>query len=153
MRRHAAYYGALYCDYLARRIANRGLGPQVYYAVGFDDLTVHRGIENGRANPELDTLDKIAAALGVHPHELLGNEARAEGYGFRGAGLQLSPGPIHLVEAVHICSIVPPLARHSRCQSGWPELRQISQITPATHIMVPAALATEAARSKSFMGR
>ena len=28
------------------------------------------GIENGRANPELDTLGKIAAALGVHPHEL-----------------------------------------------------------------------------------
>jgi transcriptional regulator with XRE-family HTH domain len=28
------------------------------------------GIENGRANPEVDTLDKIAAALGVHPHEL-----------------------------------------------------------------------------------
>jgi transcriptional regulator with XRE-family HTH domain len=27
-------------------------------------------IENGRANPELDTLGKIAAALGVHPHEL-----------------------------------------------------------------------------------
>jgi len=29
------------------------------------------GIENGRANPELDTLGKIAAALGVHPSELL----------------------------------------------------------------------------------
>jgi len=29
------------------------------------------GIENGRANPELDTLGKIAAALGVHPGELL----------------------------------------------------------------------------------
>jgi transcriptional regulator with XRE-family HTH domain len=29
------------------------------------------GIENGRANPELDTLGKIAAALGVHPRELL----------------------------------------------------------------------------------
>jgi transcriptional regulator with XRE-family HTH domain len=28
-------------------------------------------IENGAANPELDTLGKIAAALGVHPHELL----------------------------------------------------------------------------------
>jgi transcriptional regulator with XRE-family HTH domain len=28
-------------------------------------------IENGRANPELDTLGKIAAALGVHPRELL----------------------------------------------------------------------------------
>jgi transcriptional regulator with XRE-family HTH domain len=28
------------------------------------------GIENGRANPELDTLGKIAAALGVHPREL-----------------------------------------------------------------------------------
>jgi transcriptional regulator with XRE-family HTH domain len=27
-------------------------------------------IENGAANPELDTLGKIAAALGVHPHEL-----------------------------------------------------------------------------------
>jgi transcriptional regulator with XRE-family HTH domain len=27
-------------------------------------------IENGRANPELDTLGKIAAALGVHPREL-----------------------------------------------------------------------------------
>jgi hypothetical protein len=27
-------------------------------------------IENGRANPELDALGKIAAALGVHPHEL-----------------------------------------------------------------------------------
>jgi transcriptional regulator with XRE-family HTH domain len=29
------------------------------------------GIENGRSNPELDTLGKIAAALGVHPRELL----------------------------------------------------------------------------------
>jgi transcriptional regulator with XRE-family HTH domain len=29
------------------------------------------GIENGRANPELDTLGKIAKALGVHPRELL----------------------------------------------------------------------------------
>jgi transcriptional regulator with XRE-family HTH domain len=29
------------------------------------------GIENGRANPELDTLGKIAAALGAHPRELL----------------------------------------------------------------------------------
>ena len=29
------------------------------------------GIENGRANPELDTLGKIATALGVHPRELL----------------------------------------------------------------------------------
>ena len=29
------------------------------------------GIENGRSNPELDTLGKIAAALGVHPGELL----------------------------------------------------------------------------------
>jgi len=27
-------------------------------------------IENGAANPELDTLGKIAAALGVHPGEL-----------------------------------------------------------------------------------
>ena len=29
------------------------------------------GIENGRANPELDTHGKIAAALGAHPRELL----------------------------------------------------------------------------------
>jgi len=29
------------------------------------------GIENGRANPELDTLGKIAGALGVQPRELL----------------------------------------------------------------------------------
>jgi transcriptional regulator with XRE-family HTH domain len=29
------------------------------------------GIENGRANPELDALGKIAKALGVHPRELL----------------------------------------------------------------------------------
>ena len=29
------------------------------------------GIENGRANLELDTLGKIADALGVHPGELL----------------------------------------------------------------------------------
>jgi transcriptional regulator with XRE-family HTH domain len=29
------------------------------------------GIENGRANPELDRLGTIAAALGVHPRELL----------------------------------------------------------------------------------
>jgi transcriptional regulator with XRE-family HTH domain len=29
------------------------------------------GIENGRANPELDTLGKIADALGVDPRELL----------------------------------------------------------------------------------
>jgi hypothetical protein len=29
------------------------------------------GLTNGRANPELDTLGKIAAALGVHPRELL----------------------------------------------------------------------------------
>jgi transcriptional regulator with XRE-family HTH domain len=28
-------------------------------------------IENGAANPELDMLGKIAAALGVHPRELL----------------------------------------------------------------------------------
>ena len=28
-------------------------------------------IENGGANPELDTLGKIADALGVHPRELL----------------------------------------------------------------------------------
>jgi transcriptional regulator with XRE-family HTH domain len=28
-------------------------------------------IENGAANPELDTMGKIAAALGVHPRELL----------------------------------------------------------------------------------
>jgi transcriptional regulator with XRE-family HTH domain len=28
-------------------------------------------IENGAANPELDTLGKIADALGVHPRELL----------------------------------------------------------------------------------
>lgn len=28
-------------------------------------------IENGAANPELDTLGKIAAALGVYPRELL----------------------------------------------------------------------------------
>ena len=28
-------------------------------------------IENGAANPELDTLGKSAAALGVHPRELL----------------------------------------------------------------------------------
>ena len=28
-------------------------------------------IENGAANPELDTLGKIAGALGVHPRELL----------------------------------------------------------------------------------
>jgi transcriptional regulator with XRE-family HTH domain len=28
-------------------------------------------IENGAANPELDTLGKIASALGVHPRELL----------------------------------------------------------------------------------
>jgi transcriptional regulator with XRE-family HTH domain len=38
------------------------------------DASQHQGliseIENGRANPELDTLGKIAAALGVHPHEL-----------------------------------------------------------------------------------
>jgi transcriptional regulator with XRE-family HTH domain len=38
------------------------------------DSSQHQGliseIENGRANPELDTLGKIAAALGVHPHEL-----------------------------------------------------------------------------------
>lgn len=38
------------------------------------DAGQHQGliseIENGRANPELDTLGKIAAALGVHPHEL-----------------------------------------------------------------------------------
>jgi transcriptional regulator with XRE-family HTH domain len=26
--------------------------------------------KNGRANPGIDTLGKIAAALGVHPHEL-----------------------------------------------------------------------------------
>jgi transcriptional regulator with XRE-family HTH domain len=39
------------------------------------DANQHQGliseIENGRANPELDTLGKIAAALGVHPGELL----------------------------------------------------------------------------------
>ena len=28
-------------------------------------------IESGAANPELDTLGKVAAALGVHPRELL----------------------------------------------------------------------------------
>jgi len=28
-------------------------------------------IENGAANPELDTLGKTADALGVHPRELL----------------------------------------------------------------------------------
>jgi transcriptional regulator with XRE-family HTH domain len=28
-------------------------------------------IENGAANPELDTLGKIAGALGLHPRELL----------------------------------------------------------------------------------
>jgi transcriptional regulator with XRE-family HTH domain len=28
------------------------------------------GIENGRANPELDTLGKIADALGVQPGDL-----------------------------------------------------------------------------------
>ena len=30
-----------------------------------------RGIENDRANPELDTLGKYADAVGVHPRELL----------------------------------------------------------------------------------
>jgi len=35
-------------------------------------------IENGVANPELDTLDRIAAALRVDPSELL---ARSEGQG------------------------------------------------------------------------
>jgi transcriptional regulator with XRE-family HTH domain len=39
------------------------------------DANQHQGliseIENGRANPELDTLGKIAAALGVHARELL----------------------------------------------------------------------------------
>jgi len=38
------------------------------------DSDQHQGliseIENGRANPGIDTLGKIAAALGVHPHEL-----------------------------------------------------------------------------------
>jgi transcriptional regulator with XRE-family HTH domain len=38
------------------------------------DANQHQGliseIENGRANVELDTLGKIAAALGVHPREL-----------------------------------------------------------------------------------
>ena len=38
------------------------------------DADQHQGliseIENGRANPGIDTLGKIAAALGVHPHEL-----------------------------------------------------------------------------------
>ncbi len=27
-------------------------------------------VENGKTNPELDTVGKIAAALGVHPREL-----------------------------------------------------------------------------------
>jgi transcriptional regulator with XRE-family HTH domain len=38
------------------------------------DANQHQGliseIENGRANVELDTLGRIAAALGVHPREL-----------------------------------------------------------------------------------
>jgi transcriptional regulator with XRE-family HTH domain len=38
------------------------------------DADQHQGliseIENGRANPGIDTLGKIATALGVHPHEL-----------------------------------------------------------------------------------
>jgi transcriptional regulator with XRE-family HTH domain len=34
-------------------------------------------IENGAANPELDTLGKIAAALGVHPRELLDERKEA----------------------------------------------------------------------------
>jgi transcriptional regulator with XRE-family HTH domain len=38
------------------------------------DAGQHQGfiseVENGRTNPELDTVGKIAAALGVHPREL-----------------------------------------------------------------------------------
>jgi transcriptional regulator with XRE-family HTH domain len=48
----------------------RGLSQDALAA----DANQHQGliseIENGRANPELDTLGKIAKALGVHPHEL-----------------------------------------------------------------------------------
>jgi transcriptional regulator with XRE-family HTH domain len=37
---------------------------------GTSDRQLISRIENGAANQELDTLGKIAAALGVHPHEL-----------------------------------------------------------------------------------
>ena len=47
----------------------RGQYPLAADAGVFQKLT--SGIENGRANPELDTLGKVADALSVHPRELL----------------------------------------------------------------------------------
>jgi transcriptional regulator with XRE-family HTH domain len=54
-----------------RRLRNaKGLSQDALAA----DANQHQGliseIENQRANVELDTLGKIAAALGVHPREL-----------------------------------------------------------------------------------
>jgi transcriptional regulator with XRE-family HTH domain len=49
----------------AKRLSQGALAADA----GIDQELVSR-IENGTANPELDTLGRIAAALGCNPHDL-----------------------------------------------------------------------------------
>jgi transcriptional regulator with XRE-family HTH domain len=54
-----------------RRLRNaKGLSQDALAADADQHQALISEIENARANVELDTLGKIAAALGVHPREL-----------------------------------------------------------------------------------
>jgi transcriptional regulator with XRE-family HTH domain len=59
---------------LARNVRRLRAAKGLTQAELATDAGQHQGfiseVENGKTSPELDTLGKIAAALGVHPREL-----------------------------------------------------------------------------------
>jgi transcriptional regulator with XRE-family HTH domain len=59
---------------LARNVRRLRLARGLTQAALATDAGQHQGfiseVENGKTSPELDTVGKIAAALGVHPREL-----------------------------------------------------------------------------------
>lgn len=59
---------------LAKNVRRLRIAKGLTQAALATDAGQHQGfiseVENGRTNPELDTVGKIAAALGAHPHEL-----------------------------------------------------------------------------------
>jgi transcriptional regulator with XRE-family HTH domain len=59
---------------LAKNVRRLRLAKGLTQAALATDAGQHQGfiseVENGKTSPELDTVGKIAAALGVHPREL-----------------------------------------------------------------------------------
>lgn len=62
-------------DNLARIRSERGLTQsQLAEAIGANQATISK-IESGRGNPTLDLINRIAAALDVHPSALFSRDA------------------------------------------------------------------------------